>query len=66
MDKMNINFFQKLIRFYKFIYLFIYLFHDLLWYCHMRSEIIQIIASDNYDGFQQLNFIFSRNFISLF
>jgi hypothetical protein len=27
----------------------------------MRSEIIQIIASNNYDGFQHFNFIFSQN-----
>jgi hypothetical protein len=32
----------------------------------MSSEIIQSVAYDNYDDFQHVNFIFSRNFISLF
>jgi hypothetical protein len=32
----------------------------------MNSEIIQSVASDNYDDFQHVNFIFSQNFISLF
>jgi hypothetical protein len=35
-------------------------FHDLqylLWYCHMCSEIIQILEYDNYEGFYHLNFI---------
>ncbi len=32
----------------------------------MRSEMIQILACNNYDGFQHLSFIFSLNFISLF
>jgi hypothetical protein len=31
----------------------------------MSSEIIQSLAYDNYDDFQHVNFIFSRNFISL-
>jgi hypothetical protein len=32
--------------------------HYLLWYCHMRSEIIPIVAWDNYNynGFQHLNY----------
>jgi hypothetical protein len=44
----------------------IYIFHNLLWYCDMNSEIIQNVAYDNYDDFQHNNFIFSQNFISLF
>jgi len=32
----------------------------------MSSEIIQIVAYDNYDNFQHINFIFSQIFISLF
>ncbi len=32
----------------------------------MTSEIIQNVASDNYDDFQHVNFIFSQIFISLF
>jgi hypothetical protein len=28
-------------------------FQIYLWYCHMRSEIIQIEAKSNYDSFQQ-------------
>jgi hypothetical protein len=32
----------------------------------MSSEIIQSVAHDNYDDFQQVNFVFSQNFISLF
>jgi hypothetical protein len=32
----------------------------------MSSEIIQNVASDNYDDFQHANFIFSQIFISLF
>jgi hypothetical protein len=32
----------------------------------MSSKIIQIVAYDNYDDFQYVNFIFSQNFISLF
>jgi hypothetical protein len=32
----------------------------------MSSEIIQIVAYDNNDDFQHVNFIFSQNFISLF
>ncbi len=32
----------------------------------MSSEIIQSVAYDNYDDFQDFNFIFSWNFISLF
>jgi len=43
------------------------IFHDLLWYCHTSSEIIQNVAYyDNYDDFQHVDFIFSQNFISLF
>jgi len=41
-------------------------FHSLLWYCHMKSEIIQIVAFDSYDGFQQLSIIFSQRFVSIF
>jgi uncharacterized protein with PQ loop repeat len=41
------------------------LFHDLLWYCHMTNEIIQIVIYGNFDSFQHLNFIFSWKFISL-
>jgi hypothetical protein len=32
----------------------------------MTSEIIQNVANDEYDDFQDVNFIFSQNFISLF
>jgi hypothetical protein len=32
----------------------------------MSSEIFQSVASDNYDDFQHVNFIFSQIFISLF
>jgi hypothetical protein len=32
----------------------------------MSGEIIQSVAYDNYDDFQQVNFVFSQNFISLF
>jgi hypothetical protein len=32
----------------------------------MNSEIIQNVASDNYDDFQHDNFIFSQNLVSLF
>ncbi len=30
------------------------------WYCDMSSEIIQGVAYDNYDDFQNVNFIFSQ------
>jgi hypothetical protein len=55
MDKM-ILFFSNIDSFYKFK---IIIFHDLLCYFHMRSEIIQIVNCDNCDGFQHLSFIFS-------
>jgi hypothetical protein len=32
----------------------------------MSSEIIHIVAYDNYDDFQHVNFIFLQNFISSF
>jgi hypothetical protein len=32
----------------------------------MGNEIIQSVAYDNYDDFQNINIIFSQNFISLF
>jgi len=32
----------------------------------MNSEIIQSVNYDNYNDFQQVNFVFSQNFISLF
>jgi hypothetical protein len=32
----------------------------------MSSEIIQIVAYDNYDNFQHVNFIFAHYSISLF
>jgi hypothetical protein len=41
-------------------------FHHLLYYGDMSSEIILSVAYDNYDNFQHVNFIFSQNFISLF
>jgi hypothetical protein len=56
MDKTN-NFFLKMIFF--FINFKLLLFHDPSWYCHLRSEVIQIVGYDNYDGFQRLNFIFA-------
>jgi hypothetical protein len=37
-----------------------WIFHDLLWYRCMNSEIIQSVAYDNYDDFQHVNFIFSQ------
>jgi len=42
-------------------------FHDVLLYYYMRSEIIQILACVNYDGFQLLIFIiFPKKIILLF
>jgi hypothetical protein len=32
----------------------------------MTNEISHIVAYDNYDDFQHVNFIYSQNFISLF
>jgi len=41
--------------------------HDLVWYPPMRSENVQIVACDNYDGFQHLNFrFFTKKIVSLF
>jgi hypothetical protein len=34
--------------------------------CYMKSEIIQIVAFDNYNGLQHLSLIFSWKFVSLF
>jgi hypothetical protein len=36
-------------------------FHDLLWYCHMNSEIIQSVAYRNYDGFNMSTSYFHKN-----
>ncbi len=58
-DKMNDYLFQKVNSFLKIWNYWI--FHDLL-----SSEIIQSVAFDNYDDFQQVNFIFSQKFIPLF
>jgi hypothetical protein len=59
----NIYFLQFIFKIWNY-----WIFHDLLWYCHthMSSEIIQIVAYDNYDDFQHGDFIFSQNFISPF
>jgi hypothetical protein len=61
-EKMNNWFFNKILLFHKFK---INIFHDLLWYCHMRIEIIQIVTYNNYDDFQHLNFIYWQKIISL-
>jgi hypothetical protein len=43
------------------------IFHHLLQYCDMCSEIIQSVAYDNYDDdFQHANFIFSQNQVFFF
>jgi hypothetical protein len=34
--------------------------HELVWYPPTRSEKFQIVACDNYDGFQHLNFVFFK------
>jgi len=50
-----------------FIILKLLFLHDLVWYPHMRSEIIQIVSYYNYDSFQHLNFIFlTKKIVSLF
>ncbi len=49
-----------------FLILKLYIFHHLLWYYDMTSEIIQNVAYANYDDFQHVNFVFSQNFNSLF
>ncbi len=59
LTKWIIIFFQKIISFLKLE--IIDFFHDLL-----SSEVIQSVAYDNYDDFQQVNFIFSQKFIPLF
>jgi hypothetical protein len=39
----------------------IYIFHHLLEYCDMSSEIIQNVVYDKYDDFQHVNFhIFTK------
>jgi len=38
------------------------IFHHLLWYCDMSSEIIQGVAYYTYDDFQHVNFIFFTKF----
>jgi hypothetical protein len=43
-----------------------WIFHDLLWYCHMHTQISPSVANDNYDDFQHVNFIFSHKIISVF
>jgi hypothetical protein len=46
---------------YEFIYyIYIYIFHHLLQYCDLSSEIIQSLVYSNYDDFQHVNFIFSQ------
>jgi hypothetical protein len=62
-DKTNNFFSQKMI---KFFFWNIYIFHHLLYYCDISSEIIQNVDYDNFDNFQHVNFIFSQNFIALF
>jgi len=70
MDETNNHFFfQKINSFYEpkllLLLLLLLLFHYLLWYCHMKSEIIQIVACDNYGNFQHLSFVFSTKKIKL-
>jgi hypothetical protein len=56
---------DKMIYFYFYNFKLLLLFHDLLWYCQRRSEIIQIIAC--HDGFfQHLSFIFYENLFQYF
>jgi hypothetical protein len=50
---------------FEIIYIYIY-FHHLLECCDMSSEFIQNVAYYNDDDFQYVNFIFLRDFISLF
>jgi hypothetical protein len=53
LTKRIIIFFQKIKKLKNiYIYLKLLLFHEVLLYYHMRSEIIQIVACANYDGFQ--------------
>ncbi len=61
LTKWIINFFKNLFHFWNY-----WIFHDLLWYCHISSENIQSVAYDNYDDFQHVNFRFSQKIISLF
>jgi hypothetical protein len=49
-DKMNNYFFKKLIHFNN---LKLFNIHDLLWYCHMSSEIYSECSYDNHDGFSR-------------
>jgi len=39
---------------------------EIMYIFHMSSEIIHSAVYDNYDDFQDVNFLFSQNFISLF
>ncbi len=57
---------KSIFTFTKWIFFNYKIFHRLLWYCHMSSEIIQSVTYDNYNDFQYANFIFSQIFISLF
>jgi hypothetical protein len=51
----------------KFIfYLKLLFFHNLLWYCHTSSEIMQCLDCNNNDDFQHINFILSQKIVSLF
>lgn len=52
MDKSIINIFRKLIHFCIFEIIMIY--YDIV----TRNEIIQIVAYNNYDSFEHLNFEF--------
>jgi hypothetical protein len=45
--KLTLVFTQKKQMIYNFQNLNLLIFHDLLGYCHMRSEVIQIVAWDN-------------------
>jgi hypothetical protein len=44
---------DSFINFFKYI-----IFHHVLLYCDMSSEIIQCVAFNNYDDFQNVDFIF--------
>jgi hypothetical protein len=57
------KFFSKNKSFLIWNYIF---FHNVLWYCHTSSEIVQCLDCNNYDYFQHINFILSQKMVSLF
>jgi hypothetical protein len=58
MDKTNRAFFPQKINLFFYEFKFLKFLYDKLF--SYGSEIIQILACDNYDGFQHLSFIFSK------